>query len=236
MAGERLPARFSLRSQFWFRGTGKCFETATSHMQTVIGHFKTQKFQNGLTMTRIFIILFSLIGFESIYCQSDKLSKDCSEKKYSYEIIIDMNHLQRSDSYNYKYLLNKSWEFIGENEVISYDDNTLYYIQYNYVPAPQKGFDIYDRIPLDTLKICLTDHQLDSIYYLASRLFQIDKTLSIDYKENFAIYDGHYSKVTLRLDNYSVMYEIVISFDTEQLFQKRYYDLETYLEKIKNGL
>ncbi len=35
MAGEQLPARFSLRSQTWFQWTGKCFETATSHMQTV---------------------------------------------------------------------------------------------------------------------------------------------------------------------------------------------------------
>jgi hypothetical protein len=35
MAVERLPARFSLFSQLWFRWTGKCFETATSHMQTV---------------------------------------------------------------------------------------------------------------------------------------------------------------------------------------------------------
>lgn len=35
MAGERLSARFSLGSQVWFRWTGKCFETATSHMQTV---------------------------------------------------------------------------------------------------------------------------------------------------------------------------------------------------------
>ena len=35
MAGELLPARFSLRSKLWFRWTGKCFETATSHMQTV---------------------------------------------------------------------------------------------------------------------------------------------------------------------------------------------------------
>lgn len=37
MAGERLSARFSLRSQLWFRWTGKCLETATSHMQTVTG-------------------------------------------------------------------------------------------------------------------------------------------------------------------------------------------------------
>jgi hypothetical protein len=38
MAGERLPARFSLRSQLWFRATRKCLETATSHMQTVGAH------------------------------------------------------------------------------------------------------------------------------------------------------------------------------------------------------
>ena len=34
MAGERLPARFSLLSQLWFLWTEKCFETATSLMQT----------------------------------------------------------------------------------------------------------------------------------------------------------------------------------------------------------
>lgn len=39
MAYERLPTRFSLRSQLWFRWTGKCFETATSHMQTVVCHY-----------------------------------------------------------------------------------------------------------------------------------------------------------------------------------------------------
>ena len=49
MAGERLPARFSLRSQPWFQRTGKCFETATSHMQTVGAHAK--KTSDTLTMT-----------------------------------------------------------------------------------------------------------------------------------------------------------------------------------------
>jgi hypothetical protein len=38
MAGEQQQARFSLFSQLWFRGKRKCFETATSHMQTVVGH------------------------------------------------------------------------------------------------------------------------------------------------------------------------------------------------------
>lgn len=35
MAGEWLSEKFSLSSQVWFRWTGKCSETATSHMQTV---------------------------------------------------------------------------------------------------------------------------------------------------------------------------------------------------------
>ncbi len=46
MAGERLPARFSLRSQLWFRWTRKCFETATSHMQTVRQHFEMKLYTN----------------------------------------------------------------------------------------------------------------------------------------------------------------------------------------------
>ncbi len=45
MAGESLTARFSLLSQLWFRWTEKCLETATSHMQTVIGNFKKPTIQ-----------------------------------------------------------------------------------------------------------------------------------------------------------------------------------------------
>lgn len=35
MTGEWLPARFSLRSQVRSRRKGKCFETATNHIQNV---------------------------------------------------------------------------------------------------------------------------------------------------------------------------------------------------------
>ena len=41
MAGEQLSARLSLHRQLWFRWTGKCFETATSHMQTVVCNLNT---------------------------------------------------------------------------------------------------------------------------------------------------------------------------------------------------
>lgn len=41
MMGDWLLARFSLRSQLWFRWTGKGFETAISHTQTVGENFDT---------------------------------------------------------------------------------------------------------------------------------------------------------------------------------------------------
>ena len=43
MAGERLVSRFSLRRLLRFRWTGKCFETATSHMQNVVHNYRMEK-------------------------------------------------------------------------------------------------------------------------------------------------------------------------------------------------
>src|SRR5690606_27712536 len=61
MAGERLPARFSLRSQLWFRWTGKCFETATSHMQTV-RHNMNKTLRHKLSIG-ILTLFLTQIGF-----------------------------------------------------------------------------------------------------------------------------------------------------------------------------
>lgn len=63
MAGERMSARFSLRSQLWFRWTGKCFETATSHMQTVSGNLKKKDL-------RIISTIFLILSLSS--CKNEK--------------------------------------------------------------------------------------------------------------------------------------------------------------------
>ncbi len=70
MAGERLPARIWLHSQLCFRWTGKCFETATSHMQSVGSHFwgtatqkeksKNKKRNMKKLSTAIFVSILSL--------------------------------------------------------------------------------------------------------------------------------------------------------------------------------
>ena len=59
MAGEQLSARFLLHSQLWFRWTGKCFETATSHMQTVMHNTRTTMKQTLLILTFVLTTLLS---------------------------------------------------------------------------------------------------------------------------------------------------------------------------------
>ena len=170
-------------------------------------------------MTRYIIISLFLLGAIECYCQSDKLIHDCSTSDYEYELIVDMQHMQHNDKYNYKYFINKNWEFFEDKEVVRYNKNTLYYIRFSYVSSPENESDNYDRMPLDTSLICLSDNQLDSIFNFASRLFSIDTTLSIIHKNNHVHYDGQYSKVTLRLDNYSIHSEMAISFDKNSIFQ-----------------
>ena len=64
MAGERLTARFSLHSQVWSRLTGKCFETATSHIQTVVTN---KKEMNKTKYIFIFILAILLCGCSATY-------------------------------------------------------------------------------------------------------------------------------------------------------------------------
>tara|TARA_R100000353_G_scaffold175981_1_gene148125 strand:+ start:443 stop:1057 length:615 start_codon:yes stop_codon:yes gene_type:complete len=64
MAGERLPAKLSLRSKLWFLRTEKCSKTATSHMQTVRRNL----------MKQVIYILF-LLSFTVVLAQSDSYKK-----------------------------------------------------------------------------------------------------------------------------------------------------------------
>jgi hypothetical protein len=75
MAGELLSAGVSLRSQLWFRWTGKCFEIATSHMQTVVHHnFRTVKTTN--KMTRLLIVIVTAILFCSCGQERPKINHE----------------------------------------------------------------------------------------------------------------------------------------------------------------
>ena len=64
----------------------------------------------------------------------------------------------------------------------------------------------------------------------------IDKNLNvIDKKSPEGNYDGEYASVKLELREYSTSNEIIISFDNEGVFQKRFNKLLEYLNSIKEN-
>jgi hypothetical protein len=146
-----------------------------------------------------------------------------------------MNDMSRRNDYNYKILINKGWDY-DENGLARFlDSKNLYYITFEYKKAFEKGFDHYDRIPKDTLKLILTDSQIDSIFVLTTELMTIDKNLNVtDKKSPEWHYDGEYASVKLELREYSISNEIIIAFDNEDIFQKRFNKLLDFLNSIKD--
>jgi hypothetical protein len=148
-----------------------------------------------------------------------------------------MHHLQHNNAYNYKFLINERWSHNENDSLIFFNDIYDRFIKYNYVAAPQKGFDRYDRLPVDTLKFKLKNEQMDSIYFLTSNLFQLDSLIKFkNTNSNFDSYDGEYVTVKLRLINYSTTMETTIDFCEDKIFQKRFIKLIKYMDKIKNAL
>jgi hypothetical protein len=146
-----------------------------------------------------------------------------------------MNDMSRRNDYNYKILINKGWDY-DENGLARFlDSKNLYYITFEYKKAFEMGFDHYDRIPKDTLKLILTDSQIDSIFVLTTELMTIDKNLNVtDKKSPEWHYDGEYASVKLELREYSISNEIIIAFDNEDIFQKRFNKLLDFLNSIKD--
>jgi hypothetical protein len=146
-----------------------------------------------------------------------------------------MNDMSRRNDYNYKILINKGWDY-DENGLARFlDSKNLYYITFEYKKAFEKGFDHYDRIPKDTLKVILANSQIDSIFVLTTELMTIDKNLNVtDKKSPEWHYDGEYASVKLELREYSISNEIIIAFDNEDIFQKRFNKLLDFLNSIKD--
>ena len=179
----------------------------------------------------ICLIIFSNVFF---FCYSQE--KIENNKNYSFNVVLDMNHMSRRNDYNYKFLINKGWDY-DENGLFKLLDNkTLYYISFEYKKAFEKGFDHYDRFPKDTLKVILTDSQIDSIFVLTTELMTIDKNLNITTKKSPEMdYDGAYASVRLELREYSTINEIIISFVNEDIYQKRFNCLLEFLNSIKDN-
>jgi hypothetical protein len=184
----------------------------------------------------LFILILGLLSNNRTYSQVGDNPTYCADN-YGFSVVIDMQHLQHDNAYNYKFLINERWSHNENDSSIFFNDIYDRFIKYNYVAAPQKGFDRYDRIPADTIKFKLSNEQMDSIYFLTSNLFQLDSSINVkNTNSNADSYDGEYVTIKLHLINYSTAMHTTIDFSEDKIFQKRFIKLIEYMDKIKNAL
>ena len=195
-----------------------------------------------MKMRLLILILSQLL---SILCHGQEIidvdleSNKSNSKKtdFSFSVVVDMNDLQYSNDYNYKYLIKKDWDFNAKKELIYFTNHNAHFIRYKYINKSSGLIENYERIPIDTINFNLTNDQLDSIYIQTKNLFLIDSLINIHKKNEVPYeYDGEYVNVHLNLINYNTSFSTTISFEEDQIFQKRYKALEYYMNKIKNAL
>lgn len=147
MAGERLPGRFSLLSQLWFRWTEKCFETATSHMQNVGLNF----------MKYILIYIFTIVIFTGAIAQSPSsidealeiLGKYCSDSLKSE--IVNTNDSELTKLFYPWGGDNKTlMQFTSHNQKLTYQK---YY----------ESLEIYSRTHMDLITLVVFKRNLQGL-------------------------------------------------------------------------
>jgi hypothetical protein len=90
-------------------------------------------------------IIILLIVFTNSIISSYSQEENKTNKNYSFNVVLDMNDMSRRNYYNYKFLINKGWDY-DENGLTKFlEDKYLYYITFEYKKAFEKGFDHYDR-------------------------------------------------------------------------------------------
>lgn len=163
----------------------------------------------------------------------DTKNKTEQFRHYDFDIKIDVRHLQNHNEYNYKYLINLSWEHNEKkDDFIFYKSNLLQKVIYKYIENKDTRSYHYDRIPQDTLQFILSNQQLDSIYLLTSRLFQIDSLNLAGESINHSVYDGYYTEIELA-NQHDATYKIMLTDLSSERTLENYKNLLSYIESVQ---
>lgn len=162
-----------------------------------------------------------------------EVEKTPKHRNYDFDITINTQDLQRDNKFNYKYLINTKYSRDDKNNLVFYKKNILQHVIYKY-QRNEKKFDVYDRIPIDTNRYLLNSHQLDSIYLLTSKLFQIDTLNLVDNRnDNTYYYDGLVTEIELNNLALNTKYKITLSEVSDDKLLKDYEKLLSYIKNIE---
>jgi hypothetical protein len=169
-----------------------------------------------------------------IYCDinsyDEEIMKPLREyRNYDFVVKIDVQGYE-SDN-NYKYLINLKWENDNNGNLIFYHDKLLQRVNF------ENNYDtnnyVEKRLAKDTLQYLLNESQLDSIYTLTAKIFQIDTiNLSKDTAGVYPIYDGYFTDIELQ-NFFDVSYKARISGISNMKTLYNYHNLLRYLKSLE---
>ena len=154
-------------------------------------------------------------------------------RNYNFNVVIDVEHLQRNDEYNYKYLINKDWDFNEEGKYVDLPMQKLIKVNYSYVQNESLGHDNYDRKPIDTIYTEINKPQLDSVYSMTSAIFKINpKNLikdTLSYKDNF---DGQFYQLSFYQELQEIEYSVRLTPFSDSVVFSQFNNLLMFIENL----
>jgi len=161
---------------------------------------------------------------------NDKKNNTKEKKEYrNYDFTIWIN-LKNPDK-DFDYVINrKYYRFEGKNNFVYHDDKLLEELFYEY--KSKKNSNEVEKTLAKTIKYQLDKQQLDTLYLLTSKLFQVDSlNLVSDTTRKICNYDGDFPEVTFSKRN--ATYKIQFTYLSDKDIVEKYRKLLSYIESIK---
>ena len=180
-------------------------------------------------MKHYFAIIF-LVLFIGCINSNDKTNNTKEIKEYrNYDFTIWIN--MKNPDKDFDYIINhKYYRFEGKNNFVYHDDKLLEQISYEY--KVKKNSNEVEKTTIKTTKYQLNKQQLDTLYLLTSKLFEVD-TLNFvsDTIRKIENYDGHFPEITF--SNRNATYKIQFTPLSGENIVENYKNLLSYIESIK---
>lgn len=177
-----------------------------------------------MKLNLLILPLILLVG-----CTNSTNERNCMKEKkyrdYDFTILISV---EKSGN-DFDYIINRKYYEFGNNNKFKFQDKKLLEeISYEYKARNNS----IDKIAIDTTKYALNNQQLDKLYLLTTKLFNVDTlnftndTIRKEYN-----YDGYYAEVTL--SKYNTTYKIRINGLSEKSIIENYKNLLFNIENMK---
>ena len=184
------------------------------------------------TMTKRTIVLFVFIVFSTLKLYAEE-NRNKTTRYYDFNIIIDFKDGLLSNDFKYILCNNGIYFDNATNQKYKLKKNVIHLVQYNYdIKVVDDKIVEANRIPIDTLMINFKENQLDTLFSLTTKLFDLSSlTNTTQHLIPLppAPYDGYSANVVFDLGFRGDKYSIFIAYPQNNI---SFVLLEDYINNI----